>query len=402
MTSKPFFTTLELVSDPHDVLQQLPIIPYLPPELLGCVIYHVQCSKTLTTLAISAAILQEEAERALYRSIWIRTPEDLHSLSSALLKGKRNLGRCNSVRSLEFGLLEDECHDRNLEDFQNILSSIPNLTALRFWTRAQRRGFPLRHPITTVPYTFQLRTLGIRESDLHPDQLVQFLESQPSIEVLEMYTLSSTPDDSLDLSALSSNALPKLSKIAGRVFNVLQLVPGRPVTEVILRDWLEMARVADVGMALALSSVPACSLKCLISTVAPQFFVTMGSHVPDLVALDLEVAFSLRGYELASIASRVQNMPSLKDLTISGFRTARFAPIAPSPAEDALLFAERFALRFPSLAEFTLVSKTDIGKSADCATCVLSKTDGWSVAEEFSVADDDRSSKWKTCVVATF
>ncbi|KAG9023825.1 hypothetical protein FS837_005618 [Tulasnella sp. UAMH 9824] len=146
-----------------------------------------------------------------------------------------------------------------------------------------------------VPYAFRLRTLGIRESDLHIDQLVQFLESQPSIEVLEMYTVSSTPDDSLDLSALPMDALPNLTKVAARVFNVLQLVPSRPVKEVILRDWLEMARVVDVATALALSTAQACSLKCLVSVVAPQFFATLASHIPGLTTLDLEVAFSLRG-----------------------------------------------------------------------------------------------------------
>ncbi|KAG8958437.1 hypothetical protein FRC00_002763 [Tulasnella sp. 408] len=405
MGSKKYVPTLRFPKSDfclRSCVSQLPTIPHLPPELLGCVVYHVQCRKTLSTLATSAAILQEEAERALYRSILIRTPADLQSLSSALLTGKRNLGRCHSVRSLEFGLLEYECQDRNLEDFEKILSIIPNLTALRLWTRAQRRCFPLHHPITAVPYAFQLRTLGIRESDLHVDQLLQFLESQPSIEVLEMYTVSSTPDDSLDLSALQTDALPKLTKVAARVFNVLQLVPGRPVTEVILRDWLEMARVVDVATALALSTAQVYSLKCLVSVVAPHFFVPIASHVPGLTALDLEVAFSLRGYELASIASRVQNMPSLKTLTVAGFRTARFVSIAPSPAEDAILFAERFSVSFPRLAEFTLISKTDIGKSADCAACVQSKTDGWSVTEEFSVTDDDRYSKWKTCVAATF
>ncbi|KAG8893332.1 hypothetical protein FRC01_013666, partial [Tulasnella sp. 417] len=213
-----------------------------------------------------------------------------------------------------------------------------------------------------------------------------------------MYIVPSTPDDFLDLSALSRDALPNLTKVAARVFNVLQLVPGRPVTEVILRDWLDMARVPDIAKALALSTSAVCSLKCLVSVVAPQFFQTIGSLVPDLSALDLEIAFSLRGYELASIASHLQHILSLKTLTISGFRTARFVPIALSPAEDAILFAERFSVSFPSLTEFTLVSKTDIGKSANCATCVLSKPSGWSVAQEFSVADDDRSSKWKTCV----
>lgn len=402
MTSDEVFIEKSSISGYEEVPVENLTVPSLPLELLGCVMQHVQCRNTLAALATSATILQDEAERLLYRAILIRSPADLQSLSSALLPGNRNLGRCNSVRSLEFKLLEDECQDRNLDDFQKLLSTTPNLTTLRFWTRPRRTGLPFHHPITMANYAFQLRTLGIGESSLHSDQLVQFLESQPSIQVLELYPASSIPDNPIDFSALPNDALPKLTKIAARILNVLQLVPGRPVTAVILRDWLEMTRVVDVAMAFALSTVPVSFLKCLTSVVATQFFGTIGSYVPDLEDLDLEVAFSLRGYELASIASQMPNMPSLKTLTISGFRTARFESLAPSPADDAILFAERFALSFSSLTKFTLVSKTEIGKTADCTTCILCNGEGWSVAEEFSVGDGDRSSKWMTCVVATF
>ncbi|KAG9010758.1 hypothetical protein FRB90_007657 [Tulasnella sp. 427] len=241
------------------------------------------------------------------------------------------------------------------------------------------------------------------ETDLLLDQFLQFIRSQPSIEILEIYPdLNANSSHPLDLLDLPKDVLPNLTKVAARVSSVLRLVPGRPVTSVILRDWLEMARVVQFAKSLAVSTASVTSVKCLMSVVAPHFFETLGRHVPNLATLDLEVAFSLRGYELASIASQIPRMQSLQSLTISGFRTARFVSLAPSPADDAILFAERFKISFPSLTEFTLVSKTGIGRSADCATCVLSDKHGWSIDEEFIVVDGDKDSKWKTCINATF
>ncbi|KAG8944099.1 hypothetical protein FRC04_002192 [Tulasnella sp. 424] len=80
-------------------------------------------------------------------------------------------------------LLEDECKDRNFNDFQE---------------KPDGEGFPSITPQQQFITRFNNQS-ELSESSLHPDQLVQFLEVPPRVQVLELYPASNIPDNPTNL-----------------------------------------------------------------------------------------------------------------------------------------------------------------------------------------------------------
>lgn len=197
--------------------------PLLPAEVVFAIIGKLSASppeyRDLKSVALSGSALHAEVERLLYKSVRLAKVENVDKLLDALASETRGRARASHVQTFRLSVKADATIHPKILVIRAILALLLNLIELDIVipaTNVLTEGGAC-HPA--------LRTLTLSRLTLDP---ARYFAGKAKIRRLSLGHFSRPPS----LPQWSRGVLLNLEDVAGPLWLLKELIPGRPITRV--------------------------------------------------------------------------------------------------------------------------------------------------------------------------
>lgn len=255
----------------------------LPPEILGIIISFVFDTGTLNSLSRACRAFAVSAEPYLYATLRFEPGPQAIQLARTLIRSRR---KSRLVRSIVTSLNDREFPllPATAKLIVRAIVGCPNLKNLSVsWGLKFNWATQLM-----VPNKFQLQQFN---TILQWDPSVgDFLETQPSLKELGIVQPARLAVQSQ--ARLSDCALPFLSTFMGRLSQALAVVPGRPVTSLVLHGSITLRSLESALPILAQASAQIESLSLQAEELSSSLLTILSAYIPTLTRLELRIVRS--------------------------------------------------------------------------------------------------------------